>query len=102
MKDVYDNLLPTDSAYFRAKNPEDWFWADIPTRLAAKRTTATEKAVFLLASQIYDQVPDIYGWAEYGPREEAVEPVATEADEARASLERARAYSAQTLIDLSG
>ncbi len=101
MQAVHDNLLPIDSAYYRAKYPTEWFWADIRTRLAAKTATAAEKLHYLLAAQMWEQVPEPFEWAEYGPVVDDTDDTAA-ADEAAAKRERALAIAAEMRAEMAG
>lgn len=94
MKDVHDNLLPTDSAYYRARYPDSWFWGDIQTRLAGKIATAVEKLVFLTASQYYAHIPEVYRWAEYGPSITADDDSEGDREKVVAAEQRARDIAA--------
>lgn len=102
VKAVHDNLLPTDSAYYRARFPDTWFWADIQTRLLGKVATATEKVHYLLAAQVWETVPEPYGWAEYGPAEQQAERSAADVEDAAASAAKARAVAAELLAEAFG
>lgn len=103
MQAVHDNLLPTDSAYYRAKYPTEWFWADIRTRLAAKTATAAEKLHYLLAAQMWEQVPEPFEWAEYGPATDADDDAdSNTAAEAAAKRERALAIAAEMRAEMAG
>ena len=110
MKAVHDHLLPTDSAYYRARFPDTWFWADVQTRLAGKAATAAEKLVYLTASQHFQRVPEVYGWTEYGPPEDAEDggPDGQDARDpdaattAAAALQKARDIAAQMRADMAG
>lgn len=90
MKAVHDNLLPTESAYYRARFPDEWFWADVKTRLVANTATAVEKTHYLLAAQFWgEQVPEIFEWTEYGPIIDKPEHV-DDVDQAAADIQKAR------------
>ncbi len=95
VKAVHDNLLPTKSAYYRARYPEDWFWADVQTRLAALTATAVEKVHYLLASQMWAEVPPEFDWTLYGPADEAAQEAAdATAEQEAADVELARSVAA--------